>query len=240
MKAAFFSDIHGNLEALQAVIADMESQQVTQRFCLGDIVGYGASPRECLEVIRKLNCPILMGNHDDEAWQDTPLLYRPHVLAGLEFARKQLNSEEKKFLCDLPLKMEFESFIMVHSSLFQPEKWHYLNNALNIELNFQQQRHQVCLCGHTHVPRFYDKLLLTQMHLPGPEHLLVPEKKYLVNIGSVGQPRDGDPAACYVIYHEATRRIEFRRVSYDIAGAQKKIRDAGLPEMLAERLAKGS
>ncbi len=239
MKIAIFSDIHANLEALEAVFEDMENQGISHRLCLGDIVGYGASPSETLELVRKKSLHILLGNHDEACSTEPGIEYIGHVKAGIDFSLSRLSQEQKIFLKDLPRKMTWENMTLTHSSLFQPERWHYLNTPLNIEVNFQYQKNQICFCGHTHVPVFLEKTILTSSQKAKGKYFITPEKRYLINCGAVGQPRDGDPRASYVIYDLNEKSIEFRRVDYDIESAQKKIRDAGLPSVLADRLAKG-
>jgi predicted phosphodiesterase len=240
MKIAVYSDTHSNLEALTAVFADMESQNVRHRICLGDVVGYGGSPHESLELTRKHSLYILLGNHDEACSSAPGIDYIGHVKAGIEHSRKNLSPEEKDFLKDLPRKLTWENLTLTHSSLFQPERWHYLNTPLNIEVNFQYQKKQICFCGHTHIPVFLEKVILTSSQKAQGKHSITSEKRYLINCGSVGQPRDGDPRASYVIYDLDDQTIEFRRIEYDIPVAQKKIREAGLPDILADRLAKGS
>lgn len=239
MRIALFSDIHSNLEALEAVFSDMEKQNIRHRICLGDVVGYGGSPHECLELARKHSLYILMGNHDEACSSEPSIQYQGHVQAGIEFSRKNLSQEEKDFLKTLERKVTWENLTLTHSSLFQPERWHYLNTPLNIEINFQYQKKQICFCGHTHIPLFLEKVILTSSQKPQGMLKIFPEKRYLINCGSVGQPRDGDPRASYVIYDVETQSVEFRRVDYDIAGAQKRIREAGLPAILSDRLEKG-
>lgn len=240
MKIAIFSDIHSNLQALEAVLADMESQGVVHRLCLGDVVGYGGSPSEVLELTRKKSLYILLGNHDEACSSEPGIEYMGHVKSGIDYSREQLSQEQKIFLKELPRKMTWENTTLTHSSLFQPERWHYLNTPLNIEVNFQYQKNQICFCGHTHIPVFLEKLILTSSQKASGIHKITPEKRYLVNCGSVGQPRDGNRRSCYVIYDLDEQTIEFRRVEYDIELAQKKIREAGLPSILSERLAKGA
>lgn len=240
MRIAIFSDIHSNLEALEAVFEDMEAQNVRHRICLGDVVGYGASPHECLELTRKHSLYILMGNHDEASSSQPNVQYQGHVQAGIELSRKLLSEEEKSFLNQLERKVTWENLTLTHASLYQPERWHYLNTPLNIEINFQYQKKQICFCGHTHIPLFLEKVILTSSQKPQGMLKINPEKRYLINCGSVGQPRDGDSRASYTIYDDELQTVEFRRVIYDIESAQKRIREAGLPAILSDRLSKGA
>src|SRR5580658_2676510 len=189
MRFGIFGDIHSNLEALEAVLEDMQAQAVTHTVCIGDIVGYNANPRECLEFLRAL-----------------------------------------------PLQRPVNSFTVVHSTLDQPNRWGYVFSCLEAESSFQYQKTNICFFGHTHVPHVF--IRDTKVHEFFYKKIdIQPEKKYFVNVGSVGQPRDGDWRSAYVIYDSGSNTIELRRLPYDLAKAQAKIMNAGLPARLAERLA---
>ena len=235
---ALFSDVHSNLEALQAVLADMEG--IPRRFCLGDTVGYAANPSQCLEIVRGLECPVLMGNHDQAAAANIPLegMNAP-AQAGIEFSRRKLTPLQRSWLASLPLALEEEGCQFVHGSLFEP--WEYVIDPEDAWLHFSEQTAPVCFCGHTHRPMVW--------HLDDAGRLsfewgtgriqLPPGGRTLVNVGSVGQPRDRNPDACYVIYDPHARQVEFRRIPYDIAKTQGKILRAKLPGFTALRLAEG-
>jgi diadenosine tetraphosphatase ApaH/serine/threonine PP2A family protein phosphatase len=239
-KFAIFSDVHANLEALQAVLKDIESQNIENLIFLGDVVGYGANPAECLDLIGNLECPMLLGNHDAEVAGDHRLdAHRETVRLALEYSRGQLTREQRQFLGKLPLVAQMEDFILVHASLNEPEKWNYVDTIAETMAHFKEQKLIGCFHGHTHVPMVCE---LRTSHLTlyrDPKHVLTSSGQWLVNVGSVGQPRDKDPRACYVIYRPDQNTVEFRRVAYDIAVAQRKIRKAGLPEFFATRLEQG-
>ena len=151
---AVFGDIHSNLEALTSVLADMDTQGVTQRVCLGDIVGYAASPAKCLAVVRGLNCPIVRGNHDECAGAETPLPDGMNDLAkaGIEFSRKKLTPEERTLLKELPLVAKVAGSQFVHASLPNPGEWEYITDAAEAREHFALQDARICFCGHTHRP----------------------------------------------------------------------------------------
>ncbi|MEI7730949.1 MAG: metallophosphoesterase family protein, partial [Verrucomicrobiota bacterium] len=227
---AIFSDIHSNLEALTAVVDDIRQQGITQMLCLGDIVGYNANPAECLELVRRLECPVLQGNHDLLAAvddQDRLRDFNPVAIAGVLFSRSQLSAEQKKWLAALPMNLKFAGFGAVHASLFEPEEWHYITSLFAARAHFASQDSPIYLHGHTHYPMVFTQEVKSQMCdviQPRPDKVMfLPEYRYLINCGAVGQPRDRDPRACYGILDLGEQRFEFRRVTYDIQRAQKKI-----------------
>lgn len=240
MKVALISDIHSNLEALEAVLSDIRKLGIEEMVCLGDIVGYGADPAACLERIMALKCPVLKGNHDEAAAQSTPVEgYSEMAQAGMVYSRGQLNRDQKKWLETRPMKLKLHGASMVHSSLFEPEEWHYVMDGLSAELHFLNQKMQVCFHGHTHVPCIWEKTDEVSLRLSPRAVTLERGPYYMINVGSVGQPRDKNNRACYAIWDPVEQNVLFRRISYDFEQTQKKIRRAGLPKRLATRLAEG-
>lgn len=240
MRIALFGDIHANLEALEAVLSDAQGQGCTDYICMGDVVGYNADPVACLEKIRVADWPVVKGNHDDVASNtDTLENMNPVASAALQWTRNQLSDDHKEWLRNLRMVRQIQDFTVVHATLDQPQAWNYVTNKFDAMSNFSYQFTNLCFHGHTHVPRiFVRESRVTD--LPAEQITLEAGKKYFVNTGSVGQPRDGDWRACYVIYDLPSGTITFRRVEYDLETTQKKILDAGLPKMLADRLATGS
>lgn len=239
MKFAVFGDIHANLEALEEVLADAEESGCTHYACIGDIVGYNANPSECVSIVRELECPVVKGNHDDEVVQDTPLDgLNPLAKEALEWTRRNLNEEDRGWLENLRLVRQVRDFTIVHATLDTPEGWGYVTNKFDAMASFSYQFTSVCFYGHTHTPRFYVKA--SGVHaVPGESIAIETGKKYFINVGSVGQPRDGDWRAAYALYDVEARKVTIRRLEYDLRLAQEKIVKAGLPEMLAHRLAVG-
>ncbi len=239
MRFAVFGDIHANLEALTAVLADAEAHGVTDYICMGDIVGYAANPIECLEIVRALDCPVVKGNHDEQASETDDLAgFNPLAEQAINWTRKQLNDEQKDWLRNLKMVRQVRDFTIVHATLDTPHKWGYVFNQLDAAASFNYQHTQLCFYGHTHSPRAYirDSTVRSQAL---DTLILEPGKKYFINPGSVGQPRDCDWHASYCIYSPDKQQIELRRIEYDINTAQDKIVDAGLPQRLADRLALG-
>ena len=239
MRTAIFGDIHANLEALQAVMADAKQQGVTEFVCLGDVVGYNADPVACLNIIREMNCPTVKGNHDADASDNHSLdNMNPVAALALQWTREQLDDDQRLWLKRLRMVRQVSDYTIVHSTLDQPVNWNYVTNRFDAMSNFSYQFTQLCFHGHTHVPKVYIKTDKVR-EVTADSVKIEPNAKYFINAGSVGQPRDGDPRACYSIYDSENKMIVFRRVDYDMATTQKKILAAGLPEMLAERLAEG-
>lgn len=239
MKYAILGDIHANQQALEAVLADAAAQQVTNYACVGDIVGYNANPIECLERIRSL-CPVsVRGNHDHYCSHDENLSnFHPLAADVVSWTRRQLNADQIVYLRNLRMIARVETFTMVHSTLDTPEAWGYVFDKYEADANFSYQTSTVCFFGHTHVPLAFEKADTIRFGLYTKIRIGV-GKKYFINVGSVGQPRDGDPRAAYVVYDMINNIVELRRVAYDIKTAQKTIIDAGLPGRLAARLAIG-
>ena len=235
---AVLSDVHGNLEALQAVVADAKRHNVGNYVCLGDIVGYNANPAECIDMIRKMKFKIVIkGNHDELASEDNDLSsFNPAATEAILWTRGRLGEDHKDWLKNLPLTAELdEKTCLVHGSLDNPEKWNYIQDDFGAAVHFAKQRHQICFNGHVHRPRCFVKGESINSIIF--EEVVVEEgKQYLFNVGSVGQPRDKNPLAAYVLYYPEIGKVILKRVAYDIAKCQGKILAAGLPEKLANRL----
>jgi predicted phosphodiesterase len=239
MRIAIFGDIHANLEAFEVVLADAREQGCTSYICLGDVVGYNANPRECLEIVQALKCPVVKGNHDDYASSDSSLeSFNPLAEIAIQWTRDQLEPTEKYWLGGLPLITKLRGFTVVHASLDDPAGWGYVLNQLDAAASFSKQTTDLCFFGHTHTPRAYIKDS-SVVGLPFEQLILEPGKRYFVNVGSVGQPRDGDWRAAYVVFDDEKRTIRLRRLRYDLAKTQGKILKAGLPARLADRLGFG-
>lgn len=240
MRFAIFGDIHSNLEALEAVLADAKTCGCTHHVCIGDIVGYNANPHECVEIIRGLGCPVVKGNHDEQAHLNGSLeAFNPLADAALRWTRENLTDEDKHWLAGLRLIRQVRDFTIVHATLDTPAQWGYVFNQLDAAASFNYQYTNVCFYGHTHAPRAYVRDEAVH-HVPLDILPIEAGKKYFINVGSVGQPRDGDWHASYCIYHVDKNLVELRRIEYDINTAQDKVVDAGLPQRLADRLALGS
>jgi diadenosine tetraphosphatase ApaH/serine/threonine PP2A family protein phosphatase len=233
---AIIGDIHGNWEALTAVLKDCEANSVEAYICIGDIVGYNADPGICVDKIRELNCICVSGNHDYYCSHSSSLDdFHPLAADVISWTREQLTAEQIQFLRNLELTKKVAGFTIVHSTLDMPEKWGYVFDSLEADASLSYQTTSVCFSGHTHVPVVFEKAS-TVRRLPPNRVKIVTGKKYFINVGSIGQPRDGDPRACYVLYDLKNQEVVYRRIPYDIATTQTKIRKANLPERLARRL----
>ena len=237
---AILGDIHANLEALNVVLDDCRALGVTDYLCTGDVVGYNACPHECMEIVRALDCPVVVGNHDFYVSSRQNLDdFNPAAAAVVEWTRRQLSVEEIYWLKNLPFTHTQMGITLVHSTMDNPGNFGYVFDNLQAEANFLRQMTPVCFHGHTHCPMIYEKSMNGVYRIDAQDFKLPIGRKYFINVGSVGQPRDGDPRATYVIFDPKERTIRYRRLEYDIAAAQERIRKAGLPERLAERLAVG-
>jgi diadenosine tetraphosphatase ApaH/serine/threonine PP2A family protein phosphatase len=235
VKYALLADIHANLEALDAVLRDQQAQGCTHMACLGDIVGYCADPKECVDIIRALNIPVVKGNHDEYVGTDMLLEgFNSYAARAVEWTRKQLTEDDRRWLRELPLVLHVEDFVIVHASLDDPQRWVYVFDKLAAAISFARQKTEVCFFGHTHVPMAFIRDSVVR---GGTYSMFKVDagRKYFINPGSVGQSRDGVPKATYAIYDLEERTVELRRVDYDIAQAQTKIRKSGLPPRLSER-----
>lgn len=248
---AVISDIHANLHALCTVMEDaLQQQGCTEVVCLGDVVGYNAYPRECLDYIRSLACPVVKGNHDADVSGGDLTRMNPVARRAIEWTREQLDEDACLWLKRLSYqRLERSLFTMVHACLDQPMAWNYIMNANDATASFRKQFNSLCFHGHTHVPRVFvydgmraaeDAEAMMTLQEEGEVSLsLADGYKYFINVGSVGQPRDADPRACYVVYDSDNRIVTFRRLTYDVAAAQEAIIAAGLPTPLADRLERG-
>ena len=239
MRFAILSDIHANLEALEAVLADAAAKDCTHYVCLGDIVGYNANPSECVQRIQELECPVVKGNHDEQASIESSTEgFNELAEEAIGWTRAHLSKEEKKWLAELRLTRQVRDFTIVHATLDTPQQWGYIFNDLDAIASFTYQHTSLCFFGHTHWPTAFVRDDGVR-RIPSDRIQLLSGKKYFINTGSVGQPRDRDWRAAYSIYHPEEHYVEQRRVEYDLATAQRKIRAAGLSERLADRLAHG-
>ena len=239
MRFAIFSDLHANLEATETVLADAHERDCTQFVCLGDLVGYNANPHECVEIVRQMDCPCVKGNHDEQAsLQESSRDFNELAEEAINWTRANLTKEDKQWLADLRLTRQVRDFTIVHATLDTPGEWGYVFNNLDAIASFTYQHTAVCFFGHTHVAGAFVRDDGVK-RLKTDQLVIEPGKKYFINTGSVGQPRDGDPRAAYCIYDTERNVVEQRRLKYDLPAAQKKIIQAGLPRLLAERLRLG-
>lgn len=236
---AVISDIHGNLQALKAVLEDIRNRGIREVICLGDVVGYGGNPAECIDLIRSCGIETIKGNHD-EMVSGLPVIgmVREGIIESTRISRTQLKADQLQWLRNLPMKLEGDGYQAVHSSLYQPEHWNYVLRPDAAFLSMSKQTKSLCFIGHTHRPAFWVEGK-EQTIEPTVIEDIKPGLKHVINVGSVGQPRDYDERACYVIYRPEKPDVMFVRLAYEIEVAQKAIRDAGQPSSFAQRLSTG-
>jgi diadenosine tetraphosphatase ApaH/serine/threonine PP2A family protein phosphatase len=242
MRYAILADIHSNLEASRAVLEDIHIKgDVDEIWCLGDIVGYGPDPRECIELVKKTCSICVAGNHDLAAIGKLDLSYfNPAAAEACQWTAAQLNPIDTRYLEDLPQGAEVGDFMLVHGSPSDPIM-EYILSASIAEKNFAFFTNKFCLAGHSHVPAAYRKEDngTQPIHLTMGVGLVMHTHRMIVNPGSVGQPRDGDPRASYAIYDSEGMMLRLYRVEYDVAATQAKMMQAGLPVPLITRLEQG-
>jgi len=237
MKLALLSDIHGNLEALDAVLADVDTCRVGAVACLGDFVGYGASPNECVGRLRPRIEAAVLGNHDAAALGRLKLGgFHSDAATTARWTLEQLAPEHRAWLESLPYTTGWHGHRLAHATPSEPEEWHYVLSIADAEIEFGAYRERVGFIGHSHVPGAFDTDGAKLGYARASRVTLATGRRYLVNVGSVGQPRDGDPRAAWLLFDADADTLEHRRVAYDIDGAATRIRAAGLPHFLAERL----
>jgi diadenosine tetraphosphatase ApaH/serine/threonine PP2A family protein phosphatase len=241
VRYAILSDIHGNLDALQAVLADA-GPLTDGVICLGDVVGYGPEPEPCLELMGERAVALVGGNHEHGAAGLLDLdWFNPHARAALQWTRARLNDDHRRYLAGLPLVAELGDATLVHASPVAPEDWDYLISADDGFGAFPGFRTRLCFVGHSHRPAVWSLGSWGPEFRPGALDVAIDAgRRYIINVGSVGQPRDRDARAAYAIWDVEARRIVGRRVAYDVAAVRGKIARAGLPRFLADRLALGA
>lgn len=242
MRIGIFSDVHSNLEALQSALSFFLEKKVRQYLIIGDFVGYGANPNECIDLIKKLDCICVAGNHDYAVLDKTDIRnFNDAAKAAIMWTKTKLTKESKEFLETLPLQISVNQKLLVHSTPQNPANWEYIFTLKQGQSEFYFFKEQICFIGHSHSPFVVEKnQLKNEYKVINEQKFKIKEKsRYIINVGSVGQPRDGDARACLVLFDRLTKYIEFKRIEYDVKSAQHKIVQAGLPTILAKRLAEG-
>ncbi len=242
MRYALLGDIHGNTEALTVVLAAIRDAQVDKVICLGDVVGYGAEPVACLNMIRDLKCDVIAGNHDWAAVGKLSIdCFNAYAKAAAIWTREQLDDEQKAWLADLPLTMTYEHCAVAHGTFHQPEAFNYIQTVFDAQQSFEALKAmdaRLGFLGHSHVPvGFFDTDPIT--YTLDPEMPVDHDLAMIVNAGSVGQPRDENNKASFALFDSDIHQVNIIRLDYDIDAAAAKIREAGLPEILAARLYQG-
>jgi diadenosine tetraphosphatase ApaH/serine/threonine PP2A family protein phosphatase len=240
VRIAVLSDIHGNLEALEAVLAEVDRIGVDLLYSLGDIVGYGPNPAACVEIVRRRAAVSLTGNHDAAVAGLTPLGdFNEFARLALAWTVTSLDAGQIDYLRALPYTHRAPDLLLVHASPVEPERWHYIHGLADVGEDFAAFTERLCFVGHSHRPGAYAIDNNRGVARCGASTPLQPGLRYLVNAGSVGQPRDRDPRASYGIYDTGNECVEVRRVAYPVEKTQERMRSAGLPVFLIDRLGAG-
>lgn len=246
MLLAVFTDLHANREALEACLVHAKERQADQYAFLGDLVGYGADPGWVLDTVMgyvNRGAHVLMGNHDLGVLQDDRKDMNQNARLVVEWTRQQLNEGQRNFIRDLPMQFEFEQCLFVHANAWAPERWEYVDGAMEAARSMRATNAAITFCGHVHTPSLYHMNHSGKVGSFTPiSDLSVPLsrlRRWLVQPGSVGQPRDGNPAACYALFDTQQLELTFFRVPYDTETASQKVLAAGLPASLAQRLIHG-
>ncbi len=238
MKTVIISDIHGNLEAMNTVLEYIEKiKGETRVVCLGDIVGYGPNPAECFEIVESLTDKICLGNHED-AILDSDYDYQvtKHARAAIRWTRKILCEEIKIAINHLPVKLEEDNILYTHSTPDNPIQWKYISNAGDAYSSLIEMDHSLCFVGHSHIPGIYS---YRKLHRNSNKVTLSEDDKTIINVGSVGQPRDGSPMLSFAVFDDKDWNVEIVRLEYNYNETMAKIKKANLPVFLAERLSRG-
>lgn len=240
MKYAILGDIHANLCALEGVLAAIDAEGADRIVSVGDVVGYGAAPKEAIDLLREHGVIVVKGNHDAACVGEIdPAYFNPYARAAVDWTRAVLERVDLAWLAALPLTVELEHCQVSHGTLAHPERFDYIQTVEDAVPSLDELTRLVCFVGHTHVPVSIVRLVedpTRAAYTLEPEVDLGEVQAAVVNVGSVGQPRDEDRRAAYAVFEASEARVSLRRVEYDIEREAARIRRAGLPDMLAERL----
>ncbi|MFC1644202.1 metallophosphoesterase family protein [Candidatus Omnitrophota bacterium] len=240
MTYTIISDIHGNLQAFDAVIKSLPEKNNTHIICAGDVVGYGADPDGCIEKMLALGAKNILGNHDAAVIDKTDIYYfNEYAASAVLWTKEHLSKAGREYLNALPLVLEEDLFTVVHGTLHDPEQFIYMVSAASAMHTFERLKTKICFVGHSHVPGvfiFRDGKVYQSFK---KKIRIEKGEKYIINVGSVGQPRDNDSRACYCTYDPDKGEVDFYRIEYDIKLAREQIISAGLPQTLGDRLLYG-
>ncbi|NOT29108.1 MAG: metallophosphoesterase family protein [Planctomycetes bacterium] len=243
MKYGILGDIHSNLTALRAVLEKMDEASIDTLISVGDVVGYGGAPSECIALLRERGAVVVKGNHDAACINELDeRTFNPYARAAVAWTRTKLSAEEKRWLKGLPLVATLEHCQVAHGTLHRPELFDYILSLSDADPSLDEMTRPVCFVGHSHIPltvmRFKDEPERTA-YTCDAEIDLADTCKALINVGSVGQPRDENPDTAYALFDATSMRASILRIPYDIEVEVARILDAGLPQVLGERLRLG-
>jgi diadenosine tetraphosphatase ApaH/serine/threonine PP2A family protein phosphatase len=240
LRYALISDIHSNLEALVAVVDALRTEAVDKYVCLGDIVGYAANPNECVEIVRDLSDVTILGNHDSAVVGATGIEgFNPLAAKAVLWTSDTISAQNREYLNSLAASAELEGALLVHSSPSNPTMWRYIFSIDDAKMEFHHFKHDICVVGHSHQPLTFIQFRDSVIAEMRPTVEIEKGNRYIINVGSVGQPRDLDPRAAYGLYDSRQRTLTVKRIEYDVQTTRQKIIEAGLPQFLGDRLVAG-
>jgi len=241
MRYGIFSDVHSNIDALQAVVKAYKKEAIDAYFCVGDVVGYAANPIECINEVRRLTKATIVGNHDRASIDLLSSNYfNPVAAQAIAWTKDHLDNKDRAFLQSLKFVYQDEDLTLVHGTLATPEDFSYMVDYYSARETFLLLKTPVCFLGHTHVASAFIKAEGDTISYSALGEITIEGScRYIINVGSVGQPRDSNPHAAYGIYDTKTKVVEIKRVAYDIQATRNRIADAGLPRFLGDRLLVG-
>lgn len=246
MRTALLTDLHANYEALSACLEHARRNVADDFVFLGDLVGYGADPSLVLDTVMRMvedGAVAVLGNHDDAVTREPSPLMHPEARFAIEWTRDRLNRAQLDFLAALPLTVERDDRLYVHANAWSPRDWEYVTSTFDAGRSMRATSRRMTFCGHVHEPAVFhmaaDGRVAAFVPVPGTGIPLSTMRRWLAIPGSTGQPRDGNPAASYVIFDDATNLATWHRVAYDHVTAARKIRGSGLPQIFAARLEVG-
>jgi diadenosine tetraphosphatase ApaH/serine/threonine PP2A family protein phosphatase len=238
MRWAILSDIHANLEAFEAVLDDLKKEEPIEKVFLGDIVGYGANPNECIDLLQSRIDKCVKGNHDAGAIGLTDINdFNENAKSAILWTSNKVLPQHKTYLSSLPLLGTQDDFTFCHATPYEPDMWNYIISFKEAYKSFQAFHTPFCFVGHSHNPAILERDSRGRINqILSQDLILNPSFRYIINVGSIGQPRDRNPQAAYGIYNSRTKAFKLKRVPYPIDKASEKIEAAGLPRSLANRL----
>jgi len=238
MRYAIFSDVHSNLTALEAVIEAYKKEAIDIYLCVGDIVGYAVEPKECIKLVKEICSFTVAGNHDWAVVDLFPINYfNKQAKEAILWTKDKIEQEDKYYLSSLKLVYENRDLTLVHSTLDEPEMFFYMTDIEEAKKTFDFLRTDICFIGHSHISGVFFEDEEKNIYYDRPSYIKLKENnRYIINVGSVGQPRDGNPFACYCIFDTEKKEVWIKRINYDIKSTYNRIVKEGLPKILAERL----
>jgi predicted phosphodiesterase len=242
MRYGIFADVHSNLEALDTVIKAYQKEAIDKYLCVGDVVGYATNLKECIQIVKSVTMITVAGNHD---WASADLFsidyFNPNAKEAIVWTKRNLDAQDRLFLESLKLVYKNEDLTLVHGTLDTPEEFHYMTDTYIAQESFRLLENNICFIGHSHIAGVFVNDKDGHIYYQEVDYIdIKDENKYIVNVGSVGQPRDDNPKVAYCIYDTSKKEVQIKRISYDMQTTRIKIIEAGLPRFLGDRLLIGN